>query len=57
VQFLLLKFYNDYEQTARIYIILALATFCLDMISFFTVYGLLVSFSNEELDDNKSDAD
>ena len=27
------------------------------MISFFTVYGLLVSFSNEELDDNKSDAD
>ena len=36
---------------------LALATFALDMISFFTVYGLLVSFSNEELDDKKSDAD
>ena len=47
VQTLIMAFYEDYERLAKLYTILALGTFVLDLVSFFAIYGLLAEFSND----------
>ena len=50
VQQLILEYYDDYEKPARLYTFLALATLALDIISFFAVFGQLLSFIGSYVD-------
>ena len=44
VQSLLMEYYDDYEMPARLYTLLAVISFVLDIISFFAVFGLLAGY-------------
>lgn len=46
VKELILEYYDDFEKPARLYTLLAFISFVLDIISFFAVFALLVSFIN-----------
>ena len=50
VKELILEFYDDFEKPARLYTFLAIISFVLDIISFFAVFGLLVSYVNSAED-------
>lgn len=44
---MLLEYYDDFEMVARLYLLIALVTFILDIISFFTVFGFLASLKSD----------
>ena len=47
---MLLEYYDDFELVARLYLLIALISFVLDIISFFTVFGLLASLKSDVSD-------
>ena len=52
VQNLLLEYYDDFEMVARLYLLIALISFVLDIISFFVVFGFLASLKSDVSDSN-----
>ena len=49
---MLLEYYDDFELVARLYLLIALISFVLDIISFFTVFGFLASMKSDVSDMN-----
>ena len=49
---MLLEYYDDFDLVARLYLLIALISFVLDIISFFVVFGFLASLKSDVSDAN-----
>ena len=57
VKELIMDYYEDFEMVARLYTLLALVSFVLDVISFFIVFGFLAKIQSDAEDLNILDID
>ena len=47
---MIVDYYEDFELVAKLYLLIAFVTFVLDIISFFTVFGMLASLKGDVTD-------